>query len=240
LIEPEIDLLAIERGSVSAPAGCGKTHVVAASLGRYGGDKPILILTHTNAGVMALRTRLIRAGVRPTAYRLATLDGWAIRLIATFPKRSGHDPKILDLRRPSSDYPAIRLAAARLLQFGHLSDVLVSSYDRLLVDEYQDCLQMQHAIVGLTAQVLPTCVLGDPLQAIFGFAGKLVHWKNDVEATFPPAGRLSTPWRWINAGETAFGEWLLAARNRLLAGQPVDLRSAPANVDWVQLDGTDD
>ena len=239
-MEPEIDLLAIERGSVSAPAGCGKTQVVAASLGRYGGNKPVLILTHTNAGVMALRTRLTRAGVRPAAYRLATLDGWAIRLIATFPMRSGHDSKILDLHRPKSDYPAIRHAAAQLLQSGHLSDVLASSYDRLLVDEYQDCLRIQHVIIGLTAQVLPTCVLGDPLQAIFGFAGKLVHWENDVEATFPPAGRLSTPWRWINAGETEFGKWLLAARDSLLAGQPIDLRAAPANVDWVQLDGKND
>ena len=32
MMVPEIDLLAIERGSVAAPAGCGKTHVIAASL----------------------------------------------------------------------------------------------------------------------------------------------------------------------------------------------------------------
>lgn len=239
-MEPEIDLLAIEQGSVSAPAGCGKTHVIAASLGRHAGAKPVLVLTHTNAGVTALRTRLARAGVRPSTYRLATLDGWAMRLIATFPGRSGHDRRILELRRPSSDYSAIRLAAAQLLQSGQVSDVLAASYERLLVDEYQDCLELQHAMVGLAAQVLPTCVLGDPLQAIFGFAGKLVRWRDQVQAAFPMAGTLSTPWRWINAGEARFGEWLLAARKKLLAGQSIDLSGAPVNVSWVPLDGADD
>jgi DNA helicase-2/ATP-dependent DNA helicase PcrA len=74
-MEPEIDLLAIERGTVTAPAGCGKTHLIAAALSRKGGPKPVLVLTHTNAGVAALRGRLDRAGVPSSAYRLATIDG---------------------------------------------------------------------------------------------------------------------------------------------------------------------
>ena len=45
--------------------------------------KPILVLTHTNAGVAALRGRLEKAGVKPAGYRAATLDGFAIRLIST-------------------------------------------------------------------------------------------------------------------------------------------------------------
>jgi superfamily II DNA or RNA helicase len=55
-MDPEIDLLSIEQGSVAAPAGCGKTHVIAASLSRHAGSKPVLVLTHTNAGVTALRS----------------------------------------------------------------------------------------------------------------------------------------------------------------------------------------
>ena len=237
---PEIDLLAIDRGSVSAPAGCGKTHVIAAALIRHTGTKPVLVLTHTNSGVMALKGRLDRVGVPKSAYRLSTLDAWAIRLISTFPARSGHDPEILQLRRPNQDYPTIRLAAARLLQSGHLTDVLSASYDRLLVDEYQDCLSIQHALVGLASRTLRTVVLGDPLQAIFGFAGKLADWEADVRTHFPPTGELSTPWRWINVGERAFGDWLLDVRRRLLASKPIDLGSAPPNVTWVQLGGPDD
>jgi len=81
MADEEIDLLSIRRGTVTAPAGCGKTHLIARSLTRHGNaKKPILILTHTNAGVAALRGRLDRAGIRPTAYRLLTIDGWAMRL----------------------------------------------------------------------------------------------------------------------------------------------------------------
>jgi len=83
-------------------------------------------------------------------------------------------------------------------------------------------------------------VLGDPLQAIFGFAGKLADWMADVHTHFPHAAELSTPWRWINAGERAFGEWLLEVRHRLLTRQPIDLCTAPPNVIWVPLDGRDD
>jgi hypothetical protein len=117
-----IDLLSMRRGTVTAPAGCGKTHLIAASLTRRGdGQKPILILTHTNAGVAALRGRLDRAGVRPTAYRLLTIDSWGMRLVSMFPQRAGHDPSLLDLTNPGTDYPNIRVAAARLLKAGHIA-----------------------------------------------------------------------------------------------------------------------
>ena len=154
----EIDLLSIRRGTVTAPAGCGKTHLIAESLTRHGdGKKPILILTHTNAGVAALRGRLDRAGVRPLAYRLLTIDGWAMRLVSMFPQRAAHDQSLLDLTNPATDYPNIRVAAARLLKAGHINDVLSASYARLIVDEYQDCSVRQHALVGFASNSLPTC-----------------------------------------------------------------------------------
>ena len=154
------DLLAIRRGTVTAPAGCGKTHLIADALARHNGTKPILVLTHTNAGVVALRERLERAGVAKSSYRLSTLDGWAIRLLKNFPKRAGHDP-------------AIRAAACNLLSGKHINEILAASYDRLIVDEYQDCNLAQHAMVVGAAEALDTCVLGDPMQAIFDFAGEL-------------------------------------------------------------------
>lgn len=168
---PELDLLAIGRGSVTAPAGCGKTQLIADTLSLHTGPKPILILTHTNAGLAALRARMQRARIRNSAYRIATLDGFAMRLIGKFPTRSGHNPRILEVSNPRNDYPAIRDAAWRLLQAGHVNDVLRATYSHLLVDEYQDCNLAQHCIVAWAAQVLPTCVLGDPMQAIFNFGG---------------------------------------------------------------------
>lgn len=66
-----------------------------------------------------------------------------MRLIAKFPARSGHNPQILQLHQPNTDYPAIRHAAMLLLQAGHLAQPLRATYARLLVDEYQDCNVVQ-------------------------------------------------------------------------------------------------
>jgi len=239
--ENDIDLLAIDRGTVTAPAGCGKTHLIAEALTRHTGGKPVLVLTHTNAGVVALRGRLDRAGVPAKAYRLSTIDGWAMRLISMFPARSAHQPDLLKLANPGTDYPNIRVAAINLLKAGHVSDILTASYARLIVDEYQDCSIRQHAVVAWVAQTLPTCVLGDPMQAIFGFGvDNLAKWTEEVCGYFPLVGELGTPWRWINANAEPLGRWLLDVRGKLLRGEPIDLRAAPAGVNWVELDGTED
>lgn len=235
-----IDLLAIRRGTVTAPAGCGKTHLIADALARHTGSRPILVLTHTNAGVVALRGRLERAGVAKSSYRLSTLDGWAIRLLKTFPARAGHDPSILELNNPRADYPAIRAAACTLLHERHINEILAASYDRLIVDEYQDCNLAQHTMVIGAAESLGTCVLGDPMQAIFNFAGELADWDRHVHAQFPAAVELTTPWRWKNAGADRFGMWLLETRRKLLAGEKIDLRAAPQEVSYIHLDGTED
>lgn len=233
---PELDLTAVDRGSVTAPAGCGKTQLIADTLAAHTGSKPILVLTHTNAGVAALRARMARAAIPSSAYRISTIDGFAMRLAGKFPLRSGLPAQTLELANPGQDYPAIRAAAANLLQSGHINTPLRATYARLLVDEYQDCNAAQHSLVTWAAQTLPTCVLGDPMQAIFGFGGnRLVNWQVDVEAQFPSVGMLQTPWRWRLAGTEELGQWLLNARALLQAGQPLDLQGAPAEVQWVQL-----
>ena len=237
----EIDLLAISRGAVTAPAGCGKTHLIADALKGHTEETPVLVLTHTNAGVAALRGRLDKAAVQGHAYRLSTIDGWAMRLVGLFPQRSRVSSETLDLINPKRDYPAIRDGAWRLLKSGHIKDILAASYSRLIVDEYQDCSFSQHAIVCHSAVTLPTVVLGDPMQAIFGFPGnELAHWGNEVCAYFPVVAELSVPWRWKNAGSENLGLWLLNARRRLAQGQSVDLRSAPPEVKWIPLNGRED
>lgn len=232
---PELDLLALKRGTVTAPAGCGKTQLIADCMGGHSGAKPVLILTHTNAGKGALEARLAKVKVASPSYRVATIDSWCVRLISMFPQRSGHNRAIEMLSNPGTDYAAIRQAAWNLVASGDISDVLQATYSNLLVDEYQDCTLPQHNVIGWVANVLPTCVLGDPLQAIFGFREPTVDWTGDVHKLFPPAGELATPWRWRNAGTGQLGDWLLRARQLLLSGQPVDLRGAPAEVTWKQL-----
>ncbi|RDB43411.1 DNA helicase UvrD [Halomonas sp. DQ26W] len=231
----EIDIFQTHLGSVTAPAGCGKTQLIVDTLSQHADNKPVLVLTHTNAGVNALRIRLQRGGVRSSAYKVSTIDGLAMGLAAKFPLRTDLSARVLELANPNADYPAIRGAVYGLLQADHIRDPIASTYSRLLVDEYQDCNTSQHAIVCSIARVLPTCILGDPMQAIFGFRDPLVHWEREVQAAFPPIGALQTPWRWRLAGTGALGDWLLGARTTLLSGQPLDLREAPEEVQWVQL-----
>ncbi|KQV41239.1 UvrD-helicase domain-containing protein [Rhizobium sp. Root1204] len=232
------DLLTIERGSVVAPAGCGKTELLARALTRHTGRLPVLVLTHTNAGVMALRTRLNKSGVSPSSYKLTTIDGWSMRLITLFPHRSSHDPGIMNGRFPQ--YGEIRRFAANLIESGHLSDIIKGTYSRVLIDEYQDCSTLQHRIAVALSQVLPTCVVGDPMQAIFGFdrSDPLPDWDRSVLDYFQPAGFLNDPHRWLNAGTAQLGHWLLSARTALQSGVKVDIRSAPPQLTWIPLDGS--
>lgn len=234
----DIDLLAINRGIVTAPAGCGKTHCIADALVRHVGPKPILVLTHTNAGVAALRARLDRECVPASRYRLYTIDGWAIRLVKTFPKRSEIDQSALLLHNRKRDYPLIRDAAWRLLGGRHVDDVLAATYERLIVDEYQDCSHRHHGIVYHAGSALKTVLLGDPMQAIFGFGDPLPDWNTEVCQHFPVVAQLRTPHRWIKVGEESFGRWLLDIRQVLEAGGDIDLGvSVPTNLKWVPLAG---
>jgi superfamily I DNA/RNA helicase len=155
---PEIDIFQARLGSITAPAGCGKTQLIADALSQHTGDKPVLVLTHTNAGVAALRARLQRGGVRSSAYMVSTIDGFAMRLAVKFPLRTGLDTWVLELTNPNVDYPLIRSAVQGLLQAGHINDLISSTYSRLLVDEYQDCNIAQHCIVCSIAQILASLV----------------------------------------------------------------------------------
>ena len=225
----DVDLLTIDRGVVTAPAGCGKTHLIAQALTRHGDGKPILVLTHTNAGVDALRRRLDQMGVTPRCYRLATIDGWAMRLISNFPKRSGHNPELLELRNAPSDYPSIRLAAVNLLRSGHIANILAATYSRLVVDEYQDCSILQHNLIAHAAETLPTAVLGDPMQAIFGFGtDRLAAWDNESVRRFPGDGGALHPVAMDKRRRETFGvlaigaaEKPLRARTHRSAGCPI-------------------
>lgn len=233
----ELDLFATAKGSVTAPAGCGKTQLIADTVFEHKGSKPILILTHTNAGVATLRARLGAMKASSGTYRVMTLDGFAMRLIKKFPLRSGHNPLILELQDRVNDYRAIRDAAVALTQSGHLKDVLPATYSNLLVDEYQDCNLQQHAMISALSEVIPTCVLGDHMQAIFDLDdNNLVDWDIHVRQQFPEIGQLSVPRRWERLGMHELGTWLLKVRELLKDGQDIDLREAPRGVEWIPLD----
>lgn len=134
--------------------------------------------------------------------------------------------------RTGPEWVAVYRSACALLGKPLIQQVLLSSYQGVYVDEYQDCTEDQHLLILAIAAHLPTRILGDPLQAIFGFGpDRLVAWtavQRDFPETLPP---LATPHRWVGRNEE-LGRWLLRIRPELERTSKVDLTGAP--VTWHQ------
>jgi len=224
-------LLGAERAFVIAPAGCGKTQLIAEAV-HLDADRRSLVLTHTHAGVDALRKRLKALGAKASTYEVNTIAGWSLRLAASFPNTSG----ITTPRPFKEQWSAVYRAASRVLSIGAIKTVMRASFDSVYVDEYQDCSPLQHNIVLQVADILPTRVLGDPLQGIFDFGGsEIVDWQTHVEPHFDELPPLCEPHRWAGKNPS-LGGWLMTVRGRLEAAQPVDLRQAPDGcIEFVQL-----
>ena len=79
-------IYSLSAGSVVAAAGCGKTEQIARATG-YGEGRR-LVLTHTHAGVDALRKRLKDNHVSSTRFAIDTIAGWCLRYAASYPSRS--------------------------------------------------------------------------------------------------------------------------------------------------------
>ncbi len=223
---PIEQILSSRRGAVVAPAGCGKTQLIVGAIS-VSTDKPVLVLTHTTAGVAALKHRLGNVSAR--CYRVSTIAGWALSLAKMFPGITGYSAP----ETGPPNYSVLQQSVAALLGCGALHDVLKASYSRVLVDEYQDCDMRQHNIVCALTNSLPVVIFGDPMQSIFDFSGPMPNWSESVLKFFPVVAELDVPWRWNNAGAPDLGAWILAARCTLLAGQQIDLASCPDRVTWV-------
>lgn len=213
-------------GSIVAPAGCGKTQLITDTL-VINSNKPYLVLTHTTAGVAALKLRLRKLSVPTNNFFVTTIDGWALKLAENFPfscpiKTSPENPKAF--------YPELRGSVLKLLHNGGINDILRASYSRLLVDEYQDCNLVQHQLITELSLLIPTTVFGDPMQCIFNFAGRMPDWNTEVQARFPLIHELTVPWRWNNAGSHDLGQWVLDCRKILNQGNKIDLSTCPGYV----------
>lgn len=224
-------LLRADKAFVIAPAGCGKTELIAKSV-HLDANRRSLLLTHTHAGVDALRKRLRALGAAASTYEVDTIAGWSLRLASSFPNTSG----IATQRSVNVQWDAVYRAASLILPIGAIKTVVRASFDSVYVDEYQDCSPLQHDIVLELANVLPTRILGDPLQGIFDFGGaEIVDWNTHIEPHFQELPPLSEPHRWTKKNP-ALGCWLLTVREKLESGQSVDLRQAPVGcVKFVQL-----
>ncbi|WP_170947918.1 UvrD-helicase domain-containing protein [Glutamicibacter sp. BW77] len=216
--------------SVTLPAGAGKTELIAATVAeaaRRGGTS--LVLTHTHAGVDVLRRRMQKFGVAKDQVVVRTIDAWSYDLIAHFPDLAGLVVPMVPDWSKSSYY---HRAATHAADAKAVVRMLRASYTHLFIDEYQDCLIGQHNLVLALAEALPTAVFGDPLQSLFNFGrNQPVDWESDIIPNFPKVDVEYRPRRW-DPDHQYLGAWLVAIRDNLLRGIPIDLASAPAS--WVQ------
>lgn len=211
-----------DRGSVVAPAGCGKTEFIARAVVALAKGRA-LVLTHTHAGVKALRDRLKRLRVDRERVHVETIAGWCLRYARAYPSGAG----LVSPEPTGDEWNDVYRGTLELMNDARaIRSVIAASYSCAFVDEYQDCTELQHRLVSTVADIIPCRVFGDPLQGIFGFAGGTLSWSKDVETTFPALGELTTPWRWKGKNE-ALGVWLLDVRRKLIAGECVDLSSGP-------------
>jgi DNA helicase-2/ATP-dependent DNA helicase PcrA len=174
---------ATDRILVPAGPGSGKTEVLARRIaGLMGtGISPagILVLSFSRSAVRTLTRRLgTIAGAEDGLERLRhvsirTFDSWAFRLL----RLSGRTPADLLSRSHDENIRAL----AKLLETPESCDIrdLVGERKHMFVDEFQDLTGARarlarDLLLMLAPPGVPGCgftLLGDPAQAIYGFAG---------------------------------------------------------------------
>lgn len=204
-----------ERRSVAiiAPAGHGKTEMIADLVALSEGKQ--LVLTHTNAGVDALKKRFNRKKIKKK-YVITTIASFCVKYCSAYYRSAHFDIELSPINGSREDvkeyYQQLYEGMNRLLQLNWVATVIKSSYSRVIVDEYQDCSMRQHTIMLSLNKILPIVVLGDPLQGIFDFAEPIVNW-NTIE--FPIVDIHTEPWRWKHTNPE-LGDYLTNIRPQLL------------------------
>lgn len=195
-------------GFVESPAGCGKTEAIVRTVGMFCSN-PQLVLTHTHAGVDALRRRFREHGIPTVKYHVDTIAGWCWGWVRKYPSNGGYTGST-DIAVWNDVY----VSMIKLLRKDFVRQGILNSYAGVIVDEYQDCTVPMHQLTIALKQLLPCRVLGDDLQGIFGFGqDALVGW-SDVKSEFiNDLGTFETPHRWIKAENEALGRWLLNSRS---------------------------
>lgn len=214
-------------GFVESPAGCGKTEAIIRTVGNYC-DGRQLILTHTHAGVDALRHRFRKHSVPTDKYHIDTIAGWSWDWVRKYPENANYTGST-EIAQWSDVYAAMSV----LLQKDFVKLGVTNSYAGVIVDEYQDCTVPMHQLIVQLKTLLPCRVLGDDLQGIFGFRDNpLIDWSLVRDEYVNDLGALQTPHRWIRANNEALGRWLLSARSNIrneqepdYGGSPIDRRS---------------
>jgi superfamily I DNA/RNA helicase len=209
-----------------APAGYGKTYTISECL-KYTEGKQ-LILTHTNVGISAIKAKLVKNQIESKNYQIETISSFAQKYVLAY--YYGED---LPLQSNTNDYyPFIIKRATLLFDSPLVKQIFQTSYRGLFVDEYQDCTESQHNLILKLSSLLPTHLLGDPLQGIFGFDNDKLINLDDHQSMgdfLLSKHELTNPWRWT-LNNQKLGENLKSIRNKLESRSTIILSEFPAIV----------
>ena len=175
---------------IIAPAGYGKTEEIAEAVHACDGNQ--LILTHTRAGVAALRDRMKRKKVCPDKYEIDTIASFCLKWCKAYPSTAQVQiPKKMN----EINYQDIYKGTGKVFSHYWAKLVLEQTYAGIFVDEYQDCTESQHEVFMMLENLIPIRIFGDPLQGIFYWVkdDKIVNWNSFSFKVITP---LTTPWRW--------------------------------------------
>ncbi|NQY37782.1 MAG: UvrD-helicase domain-containing protein [Alteromonadaceae bacterium] len=201
-----------------APAGYGKTYTIVECLKYTLGRQ--LILTHTHAGVASIKEKIVKARINADQYTVETISGFSQKYLNAF--YVGLDVPEQD----SKDYHSFVIGkTSALLLSPIIKQILKASYNGLFVDEYQDCTKLQHTLIMELANLLPTRILGDPLQGIFNFNGQIVDFDTDL-LEFERFPDLKIPYRWYQEGNNKLlGDLIKGYREPLSNGESITVNT---------------
>lgn len=206
------DFLSQEKSLLIAPAGYGKTYTIVQCVNKANGKS--LILTHTHAGVAALKNALKEQQIDKKYYEIETITSYAQKYVKAYCAETL--PDITD----DNYWIFILEKAESIFKNTHIKDVIKQTYSHLFVDEYQDCTISQHKVILAVSESIPTHILGDPLQGIMDFnkeTDPLVNFYNDDLKDFIKTPELTIPHRWQKEGNNpSLGNYLVNIRKKLI------------------------
>lgn len=219
---------------IEAPGGCGKTTTAAKFALEAAGHLQfgkVLLLSHTHAACGEFQRKCAR---QSNKVDVETCDSFCLKLISSYAR---------PLKLPSP----VEAHLGRVdggIQFGDLSKkacellrraptvakAVGSHYPLIILDEHQDAQVSQHDAVMLLRQIghSKLRIFGDPMQAIhMGNTENYIDWGALWKAADERA-HLEKAHRWSD--EPELGDWIMACRSALKAGNPISLRDAPQTV----------
>lgn len=219
---------------IEAAGGCGKTTKAA----KYAGEAAerltygkVLLLSHTHAACGEFQRKCAALGSK---IDVETCDSFCLKTAGSY-ARPLNIPSPIEshLGKQEDGISFAELSEKSVELFRRAPTVartVAAHYPVIVLDEHQDASTHQHEAVRLLREIggSQLRIFGDPMQAIHPeIAMGYMDW-DAVWKTADVRGYLVEPHRWADAPE--LGEWIMAARATLKAGEPVRLRGAPASV----------